>query len=81
MPEATIKSARITYPPTDRMEMFTQDFFQARVHVDFTDGQEDVHILSFYHDELTFSEHEFIGLTASQVHQLFHEKDIRYLRS
>jgi hypothetical protein len=38
-------------------------------------------LFSFYPDELSFSESEFIGLTKSQAMQLRHNKDVAYLRS
>lgn len=50
------------------------------VHAKFSDGsQKDV--VHYYCDEIDFSESEFIGLTADQARELFHRKDIAYLRS
>jgi hypothetical protein len=44
---------------------------------------EDKHklLFSYYNDELSFSAHEFIGLTEQQGHDLFHKKDVAYLQS
>lgn len=50
------------------------------VVVTFDDG--DVkELFSFYPDELSFTESEFIGLTEREAHALRHQKDIDYLRS
>lgn len=38
-------------------------------------------LFSFYPDELTFTESEFIRLTEKEAHALFFQKDIEYLRS
>jgi hypothetical protein len=47
------------------------------VMVEFTDGSvEDV--LSYYNDELSFCESEFIGKTKEQCHKMFLQKDIAY---
>lgn len=50
------------------------------VKVKFDDGTEKT-LFSFYPDELSFSPSEFIGLTEQQGHELFHCKDVAYLRS
>lgn len=38
-------------------------------------------LFEFYPDELSFSEHEFIGLTESEAHDLHMRRDTAYLRS
>jgi hypothetical protein len=51
-----------------------------KVKVTLEDGVE-AELFSFYPDELSFSEAEFIGLTVEQARRLFFERDVRYLRS
>lgn len=50
-----------------------------RVSVTFDDGTEAV-LFEYYPDEVTFSENEFIGLTADEARGLFGRKDRQYLR-
>ena len=38
-------------------------------------------LFSFYPDEVSFQESEFIGLTEQEAHSLFQQKDHAYLRS
>lgn len=38
-------------------------------------------LFSYYFDELTFTENEFVGLTVRQAQDLFTERDLEYLRS
>ena len=45
----------------------------------FEDGDEK-RIFSYFDDEISFSEKELIGLTQEEAHDLFHEKDLAYLR-
>jgi len=40
-----------------------------------------VDLFEFYSDELSFTASEFVGLTRSEAAQLFHAKDVAYLRS
>lgn len=46
----------------------------------FEDGSTKT-LFSFYPDEISFREHEFVGLTEQEAHTLFQKKDISYLRS
>ena len=46
----------------------------------FDDGSRK-ELFSYYPDEIVFSEHEFIGLTEQQAHDLRHRKDVDYLQS
>ena len=46
----------------------------------FEDGSTK-NLFSFYPDEVSFSTHEFIGLTEEEAHSLFQRKDRAYLRS
>jgi hypothetical protein len=50
------------------------------VKVTYTDGAEEK-LFTFYPDELSFSEREFIGLTRDQAMSLRHRKDVAYLQS
>ncbi len=38
-------------------------------------------LFSFFDDEISFSKRELIGLTADEASQLYHQKDVAYLRS
>ena len=48
------------------------------VMVTFDDGEVE-ELFSFYPDEITFQESEFIGLTANEARELRHKKDVAYL--
>jgi len=37
-------------------------------------------LFSYYRDELSFNASEFIGLTREQAINIYHQKDINYLR-
>jgi hypothetical protein len=69
-----IKSAKITAMP--------KSFFDPMPEViaTFEDGSNKT-LFSFYPDELSFHESEFIGLTEEQAMRLRHEKDVAFLRS
>jgi len=54
--------------------------FENEVYGTFEDGSEKL-LFRYFWDELYFAESEFVGLTEEQAHDLFHEKDIAYLRS
>jgi hypothetical protein len=38
-------------------------------------------LFSFYPDEVSFREQEFVGLTEQESHSLFQQRDTAYLRS
>ena len=61
---------------------YPKSFFDPmpKVAVTFDDGKEET-LFSFYPDELSFSEREFIGLTRDQAMNLRHRKDVAYLQS
>lgn len=46
----------------------------------FEDGTSKV-LFSYYPDEISFTENEFVGLTEDEAHQLKHDKDVRFLQS
>jgi hypothetical protein len=46
----------------------------------FEDGSTKT-LFSFYPDEVSFRESEFIGLTEEEAHRLYQKKDTAYLRS
>ena len=52
----------------------------SKVIVTYDDGSTEL-LLEFYRDEISFSPEEFIGLTAEAGHEVFHKKDVAYLRS
>lgn len=52
-----------------------------RVMARFNGADEWLQVVSYYHDEITFSPEEVIGLTLGEVTKLYHEKDVRYLQS
>ena len=45
----------------------------------FEDGSEKP-LFSYYPDELSFRKNELVGLTEEQAKELYHKKDIAYLR-
>ena len=51
-----------------------------RVNATFDDGTTKT-LFTFYPDELSFAEREFIGLTEEEARQLRSKKDIAYLRA
>jgi hypothetical protein len=55
------------------------DFRLPKVTATFESG-EVKGLFSFYPDELSFEESEFIGLTECEAHKLFTKKDVAYLR-
>jgi hypothetical protein len=70
----TILKARITEQPKQMFDPMPE------VWVTYEDGKEEK-LFSYYPDEISFTESEFIGLTKEEAHQLFHKKDVAYLRS
>ena len=46
----------------------------------FDDGSSKT-LFSFFPDEVSFRESEFVGLTEEEAHSLFQQKDTTYLRS
>ena len=50
------------------------------IEATFENGEKKV-IIRFYSDEINFSRNELIGLTEEQAKELYHKKDIAYLRS
>lgn len=57
-----------------------QVMHQATVIGDLSDGSSVV-LFRYFEDELSFTPSEFIGLTYDEAVELFHKKDIEYLRS
>jgi hypothetical protein len=55
--------------------------FNSSVKVTYGENLEYVHLFDFYHDEISFTGRELAGLTKQQAHELFHKKDVAYLRS
>ena len=39
------------------------------------------HLFGYYIDELSFAAQELVGMTAEQAGDLFHRRDVAYLRS
>jgi len=75
MTERTISACKIgPYPKS----FFDLDM--PKVAVTYNDGKEET-LFTFYPDELSFSESEFVGLTREQAFSLRHRKDVSYLRS
>ncbi len=69
-----ITACRITAQPKSLFDPMPE------VHATFEDGSEKK-LFSYYPDEISFTESEFIGLTESEAHALRHKKDVAYLRS
>lgn len=51
-----------------------------KVVATFGDGSTE-ELFTFYPDELSFTEQEFVGLTKEEAMALRHRKDVAYLRS
>ena len=73
MPQTIVSATVGPFPRTfgDPMPSVTATFSDGTVKAMF----------SFYPDELSFSEREFIGLTRDQAMNLRHRKDVAYLQS
>lgn len=54
--------------------------FKNEVVVMYNDGTVEK-LFSYYPDELSFNEREFIGLTRDEAMEVFRSKDTAYLRS
>jgi hypothetical protein len=74
MNEPTITHATITPMPKN---MFDE---MPKVIATFSNGEVKT-IFSFYPDEISFRENEFIGLTERQAVNLKYKKDLKYLQS
>ena len=53
---------------------------KAKVMGTFADGTTKL-VLDYYHQEVSFSPDEFVGLTEDQAHDLFHRRDVAYLQA
>ena len=51
-----------------------------KIFATFSDNSEEF-LFSYFDDEIYFDESELIGLTEEEAHDLFHRKDVAYLRS
>jgi hypothetical protein len=71
-----IVSARITTP--SRLGQFGD---MAKIHVKFENSDTEELLFSYFHDEISFTSQELIGLTVDEAEQLRHKKDVAYLRS
>lgn len=69
-----ITAARITAMPESIFDAMPE------VTVTLEDGSTR-NLFSYYPDEISFTEAEFIGLTVAQAHNLRHRKDVAYLQS
>jgi hypothetical protein len=67
---------------TCKIGPYPKSFFDPmpKVAVTYNDGKEET-LFTFYPDELSFDEREFIGLTRVQAMSLRHRKDVAYLPS
>jgi hypothetical protein len=73
-PEPIILSVRFTALPVNILEPMPE------VWAVFDDGEEKM-LFSYYPDEISFTESDFVGLTEQQARRLRHERDVGYLRS
>lgn len=71
-----IISCRIT-PPKG---MFDPDPLP-RIFVRLEEELDEMFLLEYYPDEISFSESEIVGKTIDEVRRLYFEKDKRYLQS
>lgn len=70
----TIVKARITEQPKSLFDPMPE------VWVTYEDGEEEK-LFSYYPDEISFDESEFVGLTREKAMSLYTKKDVAYLRS
>lgn len=75
-----IVEAHIDKAPRNMVDAVKEGIFTDRVVVLYDNGDSEA-LVSFYHDELSFSPDEFIGLTRMEALQLWTNKDTAYLRS
>lgn len=75
-----IISVEIALPPADPFAALLSGECQAVVTAQYDDGSTGV-CLKYYADELHFSACDFVGKTDAEVHALFHQRDVAYLRS
>lgn len=76
MANPKITKARITAMPRTSIAHLDP---MPTVFVTTEDGTE-VELFSYYPDELTFTEDEFLGLTVEEARALRHRKDVDFLR-
>lgn len=69
-----ITSARITEMPKSIFDPMPE------VHVTYEDGAEE-NLFSFYPDEIMFVPEDFSGKTRSAAFELFHKRDVEFLRA
>jgi len=73
--DARIVSVRIT----DRIKRLGDPKPQVWVRLDVGDAE--FFLFDFYNDEIDFSEQELLGLTRREAQDLYHKKDVAWLRS
>ena len=54
---------------------------QAKIDVIYENGSEEKNLISFFDNEISFTESEIIGKTRDEVIDLFYKKDREYLQS
>ncbi len=69
-----IKSAKITAMPKSIFDEMP------KVIATFNDGTKK-ELFSFYPDEISFHESEFVGLTEQEARSLKHKKDLHFLQN
>ena len=78
----TIISARITTQPRPMPQGMFDPMREVHVTVKGESGEDKEHYLfTYYPDELSFTEKEFIGLNISDAKALKFKKDVQYLKS
>lgn len=73
--DATIVAARIT----SRMQQIGDQ--KPQVWVRIAGCAKELFLFDFYNDEIDFTEAELVGLTRAQANDLYHSKDVAWLRS
>lgn len=72
--DGKIESARITPLPKGWSDPLPQVFVKVA-------GHPEQFLFDYFHDEISFSPEEFVGLTIREACELKHAKDVAYLRS
>ena len=64
-----------------KVEFSKKDSFDpVTITATFEDGTSK-RLFDYFDDEISFDETELLGLTEDEAHDLFHRKDVEYLRS
>lgn len=81
MADATVKKATLEFAAG----LFDMDFIlrgnggSACATIEMSDGTTET--FSWFHDEISYGEQDFVGKTMAEIRQMHFERDMAYLRS